>query len=148
MRNPIAISLSVLLVSSLASVSIADEHTDSLAGSYIFSTMAKAPNGQPVCEEHWTFAPDGVATIRSGEEVVHERYRVEVVDGDHWLIESKIDTNGAPDCLGATAPPTQPELRLYFYFNAGGGFVLCRKPGQHDGAKVVSGCYAYTTPER
>ena len=120
----------------------AEEPQYKLAHRYVFTTVAKKADGSPVCEEHWTFESDGRATVRSGEEIVHSRYRLE----DNWLIEDKRETNGKPDCTGhAAGEGEESDDRLYIVPVRSGGFLVCaRKP---DRVISAANCAARADPE-
>ena len=132
-RRSAAAGLAMLATFIGASLGLAQTTTQTpawtLAHDYAFRTLATRPDGKPLCEEHWTFEPDGTATASSGEEVVRFHY---VLEGN-WLSENMRETNGAPDCMGTSRPKgPEPDLgRLYLVPVKSGGFLVCRAdPGR------------------
>ncbi len=123
----LATGVLALLASVSCSPALAGEPY-TLAHDYAFHTLARNADNRPLCEERWTFEPDGTAAIVSGREVVHYRYRLV----GNWLTFDRRETNGEPDCTGRpTAKEPEPQKsRLYIIPFLTGGFLVCsEKPG-------------------
>lgn len=105
-----------------------------LHGDYDFHATDQK-RGEKVCSERWRFGDDGTLTTLSGEEVVTERFRVELresYDGfskknvtQSWLIATNPVSNGKPDCLGNTNIAYKAEQDMVLYRAINGRVVAC-----------------------
>ncbi len=120
-------------------------------GAYAFHSTAMK-DGKPVCTERWVFK-DGIQTVESGEEIVRHAFHTEIdADGFDWLVSTRIETNGKPDCTGSwpiETPGPHKEERTYFLMRNNGAFVVCPPPSKTaDGTPFTGDCWGEATPLR
>jgi len=112
----------------------------SLSGAYEFRTHDRK-NGAPVCTERWTLGADGIMTVQSGQELVHQKYRLEHDSVGDWIISTFIDSNGKPDCMGrARTESPKGEERIYWFAMNDGTINVCAPPATNP--IYISNCYA------
>jgi hypothetical protein len=131
-------------VSLLLALAIAAPLPDPLQpGTYRFETHARTAAG-PVCTEQWELRGDWTMTVRSGEEVVEQRYRFRHDRDGDWLVSAVLSSNGRPDCTDtATTDPSKHEHSIYLIAFNDGHVEACPPPGHApDGTPVTSECYA------
>lgn len=139
--------LAALTLASPASSAAQDPAGFTLEGVYLFNTDARQ-DGRPVCSEVWSFQPDGVMLVESGQERVRKRYRTETDRDGNWIVAETLETNGAPDCMGDRTPTVTPgERRTYLVPMNGGVILTCPAPARMpDGAPYISNCYGSIRP--
>lgn len=118
---------------------------------YDYQAIDPSLRGRPGCKTTWTLGADGVATLTSGESVVHARWRVtsDVDTGrpdsqqrTHWLTLRDQVGNGQPDCQGTALPAQLPPYRQHILTLNNGTFVASIPPiPQSSGVTVFTGPY-------
>jgi hypothetical protein len=78
------------------------------------------------CQETWQFRADGTTQNVSGAEESTSEYEIsdEPVSGYYVLTDTIRNTNGQPDCQGATMP-VGDKVTVYLLPTTNGGFLLC-----------------------
>ena len=143
--------LPMLAVAGLSCAKAADTKPFTITGDFALES-AELKDSKAVCNERWRFTREGDLTIFSGKEVATARYHVDVLPGDlesqHWLVFKTLSTNGLPDCQGHQSTRMQAgEIRLYFYFAAGGNLVFCKSVGSGESKSLEPVWYVYRAPE-
>ena len=83
------------------------------------------------CQEEWRFGPDGVLTVRSGEETATKRYSLAVIPNESMLslTMTLVASDGKPDCMGDTygaeGPPIGKTRVTNLQFLNDGSFFTC-----------------------
>ena len=85
-----------------------------------------------MCQETWQFRADGTTHNVSGSEESTSEYEIsdEPNAAGYYVLSDTIkETNGQPDCQGATTPVGDHAV-VYLMPTTNGGFLLCMHPNQ------------------
>jgi hypothetical protein len=96
-----------------------------ISGHPIVGTWQLSTPGS-TCQETWQFRADGTTHNVSGAEESTSEYEIsdEPVSGYYVLTDTIRNTNGQPDCQGATMP-VGDKVTVYLLPTTNGGFFLC-----------------------
>lgn len=134
--------LAALSAQAIAQDGDAPDLSARLAGhAFQWSLAVHAPQTAQ-CSEDWSFGADGITTIVSGQEHVTERYSVQAVPGEATMLaltQTRLTTNGEPDCQGVANPATGQTTTTYLVPLNSGGFFTCSSTD-------TMSCYGVASP--
>lgn len=97
----------------------------------------------PGCEEQWTFTGHDSLIVRSGEAVIHLRWRFEHGKRDRWLFVEGLESNGQTDCSGeSTADAPRHQGRASIQFLHAGDVMLCEPNRSITQGVFIGNCFA------
>lgn len=120
-----------------------EDQSSRVRGQAFSWTLAGRAAQAQECHEEWSFGEDNIMTVLSGEERVTERFALRSVAGEPMLelTQTRLTTNGRPDCQGGANAATGQTNRVYLLFLNGGGFFTCASTD-------TMSCYGVATPRR
>jgi hypothetical protein len=141
-RSSPSAAVDVPIAAATSSNTMADEESARLRGRMFSWSLAGEAAEMGQCREEWSFGDDDTMTIFSGEEHVTKRIALRALSGPSMfeLTQTRLTTNGRPDCQGQTNTAIGQSSRIYLQFLNGGGFFTCASTD-------TLSCYGVATPK-